>query len=165
MQWGRGCEDWKETSQNQRTEARCGRNSPPVFPCLPKCVLGKPKADWCHIGEVRHPIRIQWYIIRECKGNTHAFFMDWPHFSMFVTHLFFNSGASGITFGAFRAGYPVSYGGLSPIFQKNLHFGSGACPVISSGLSSGASRAIMFRHGSSTAHLGLSVFSRVTPTW
>ena len=72
--------------------------------------------------------------------------------------------ALGTTFGAFNAGYLVSYGGFSLIFQKNLHFGSGECAVMSRGRSAGSSRAMTFKQGSSTAHFGFSVFSRVTPT-
>ena len=96
---------------------------------------------------------------------TYAVFMHAPHFSMPGVQRSRMLSASGTTFEAFRAGYCVSYGGFSLIFQKNRHLGSGECAVMSSGRSAESRRAITLRHGSSTAHFGFSVFSRVTPTY
>lgn len=122
-----------------------------------------PKLEHC--GREDSLISDSTNIEAERKFDTYASFMEVPHFAIVGVHLSRIALACGTIFGAFNPGNFVSYGGLSLIFQKNRHFGSGLCAVISSGLSAGSKRAITSRQGSSTAHFGFSVFSRVTPIW
>ena len=84
---------------------------------------------------------------------------------MIPAHRSLRKSAEGTTLDEFSAGNWVSYGGFSLILQKNLHFGSGECALMSKGLSDGLRASIILRQGSSTAHLGRSVSSSVTPTW
>ena len=84
---------------------------------------------------------------------------------MIPAHRSLRVSAEGTTLDAFSTGNWVSYGGFSLMLQKNLHFGSGECALMSKGLSDGFKASIILRHGSSTAHLGRSVSSSVTPTW
>ena len=136
----------------------------PYRPASLKVVRGSPRPR-AAISARFSTLPISQGFHRAWETDTHAFFIDCPHFSMTGVHLDLMFSAWGTTLGAFRPGNCVSYGGFSLIFQKNLHLGSGLCAVMSRGCSEGSRRAITFRQGSSTAHLGFSVFSRVTPTF
>ena len=69
-----------------------------------------------------------------------------------------------MTLDEFSTGNWVSYGAFSLMLQKNLHFGSGECALMSKGRSDGLRASMILRHDSFTAHLGRSVNSSVTPT-
>ena len=137
----------------------------PVFACVSERLPRKTKADGSHLGQVcDSAVHSSHRYGPVCRDSAYAVFMEVPHFSMIGVQRLRMLSSSGTTLGAFRPGYCDSYGGFSLIFQKKRHLGSGECAVMSSGRSAGSRRAITLRQGSSTAHLGFSVFSSVTPT-